>query len=297
MTCDDVETVKPRVAAVVVTYHPDEDVQMHLAALQPQVDQLIVVDNGSSDAAVEKLRRQGEELGFELIANGENLGVATALNRGAQRALETCAEWIFFFDQDSCVTDGFTAKMLAGYDSVAARRPLGILVPRYVDRQSGNPHPVMRLSDGSLITAITSGSLMRAGTFRELGSFADELFIDSVDHEYSFRVRRSGRILAECESAVLFHSLGMPKPHSLLGVFRFQSTNHSPVRRYYQERNKIWMYRHYGLAFPAFFAREFLRSFVDLAKLELVEREKWAKTKAFFRGVADGLRNRMGRCL
>jgi len=29
----------------------------------------------------------------------------------------------------------------------------------------------------------------------------------------------------------------------------------------------------------------------------LVEREKWAKTKAFFRGVADGLRNRMGRCL
>ena len=37
----------PRVAALVVTYRPTPETLVHLRAVAPQVDRLIVVDNGS----------------------------------------------------------------------------------------------------------------------------------------------------------------------------------------------------------------------------------------------------------
>jgi hypothetical protein len=67
------------------------------------------------------------------------------------------------------------------------------------------------------------------------------------------------------------------------------------VRRYYQERNKIWVAKRYGRAFPAFCAKQFLTSAKDLVKIVLVEDDKLRKIQFFFRGIRDGLRNRTGK--
>jgi rhamnosyltransferase len=282
-------------AGIVVTYHPDAEVIANLTALRSQVGSLIVVDNGSSAEEISLLEQASQRISFDLIKNSENLGIATALNVGVARALHLSCDSLLLFDQDSCVTGEFTQTMLDTYATLSATRRLGILVPQYIDSRTSHPLPNTRLDDGTLATAITSGSLIAATTFRTLGPFADELFIDSVDHEYSLRIRKAGYIIATCQTAVLLHSPGTPKSHTLFGRIKFQSTNYSPTRRYYQERNKIWIYRRYALQFPGFCANEFLRSLIDLLKILLVETNKQQKCRFFFRGIADGLRGHMGK--
>lgn len=282
------------VAAVVVTYHPDIKVLENLATLRPQVERLVVVDNGSTVEERDALRITASNLGLELIENGENLGIATALNIGVRLALTLDAQWIFLFDQDSQVTPGFTRNMIRSFSESRWKDRLALLTPQYQDMRLGIHITPDRAPEG-LETAITSGSLLRAETFQRHGLFCDELFIDSVDHEYSLRLRQAGLILDETTSAVLLHSPGDLTFHKLPGPKPFLASNYSPVRRYYQERNKIWMAKRYGRRFPLFFVRQFIVSLKDLTKIVLVEKNSWDKFRYFMRGVADGLRGRMGR--
>jgi rhamnosyltransferase len=299
-----------RVAAVVVTFHPDASVLENLAALRPQAGTLIVVDNGSSPATLAPLQQAAAHLDFYLIANAENLGIATALNLGIRHAIAHGATALLLFDQDSQVTPGFTTAMLHCFQALQVpkplgipakplgipAKPLGILVPTYADPMSLRPLPTAAtLTDGTLATAITSGSLILAQTLQTHGLFVDELFIDSVDHEYSLRLRRAGLSLAACPNALLLHAMGTPRPHTLLGLLRIHSSNYSPVRRYYQERNKIWIVRHYAFDFPGFCLASLLRTLIDLTKVLWVEQDKAAKCRFMLRGIRDGIRGRMGR--
>ena len=284
-----------RVAGIVITYHPDAEVMLNLAAVRPLVSELIVVDNGSDPGAFAMLQKACDELGFDLIANSDNLGMPAALNIGIQRAIELGCDGLLLFDQDSRVTAGFVAAMLSTYADLSTTRRIGILVPQYTDLRTNQPLPFTYLRDGTLVTAISSGSLISVSTYLMCGPIADELFMDSFDHEYSLRIRKAGYIIAECETAVLLHSPGTPRSHALFGLIKFKSTNYSPSRRYYMERNKVWLYRRYVLDFPAFCSRQLLQSPIELLKILLVESDKREKCRFFFRGIYDGVRERMGK--
>ena len=289
------EVQSNQVAAVVVTFHPEAEVLANLAEVRPQVQSLIVVDNGSTLAELELLRDSAQIMGFELIENGENLGVATALNVGVRRALELGAEWILLFDQDSRVTPDFTATMLRGFAQDPDRDRIGILIPLYIDMRFGTAMDAIREPDGSIETAITSGSLVLARVFRELGLFVDGLFIDGVDHEFSLRLRAANLMLKECVDARLLHSPGTPRSHTFLRKKPFLSANYSPARRYYQERNKVWLIRRYWRTFPGFCQRQLSVSSKELAKIVLFEEDKIRKCRFFFRGIWHGLHGRLGR--
>src|SRR5258708_30886419 len=72
------------VCAVVVTYHPDQDFPARLRRIVPQVAATFIVDNGSSDAEMNMLRRIAGGA-VTLVCNLQNLGGAPALNLGARR--------------------------------------------------------------------------------------------------------------------------------------------------------------------------------------------------------------------
>ena len=151
-------------------------------------------------------------------------------------------------------------------------------------------------ASGAIETAITSGSLVRLDTFQQLGLFEDSLFIDGVDHEFSLRVRAAGWCIQECSDAILLHAPGTPTVHRhRMRAKPFMSANYSPIRRYYQERNKIWLIRRYWRVFPAFCRRQLVVSAKDLAKILLFEKDKLLKTRYFLRGIWHGLRGRGGK--
>jgi rhamnosyltransferase len=230
-----------------------------------------------------------------VIENGDNLGIARALNQGVHRLRDLGFTSVFLFDQDSTITPGYAEVMTSCFGDSLSTRSLAILVPHYVDRRFGSVLEPPAGGDGHLEAATTSGSLMPVEIFETAGFFAEDLFIDGVDYEYSLRVRRLGFTIDECKTAVLLHSPGTPTHHRGLGGKQFQAANYSPVRRYYQERNKIWVAKRYWRAFPGFCARQFLTSAKDLMKIVLVEQDKLRKCRFFFRGTLDGLRNRTGK--
>jgi rhamnosyltransferase len=283
------------VCAVIVTFHPEPDVVENLSKVRQQVQGLVVVDNGSPQDAIQRLRSASHQLGFELIENGENLGIGAALNTGIRWVQANTFEWVILFDQDSAVTDGFMDAMLHAFENISKRDRLGILVPRYVDKRSGIPLPQDAAKSGGLETAMTSGSLMRVSSFREHGLFEEELFIDSVDSEYSLRLRKNGYLIEECRDAVLLHSPGDPTVLRLYGIRLFQTANYSAVRRYYQDRNRIWLTRKYWRVFPKFCLRLYRDSFKEHAKTILGEGQKWSKCYYAGLGILDGLRGHMGK--
>jgi len=279
-----------QVCAVVVTYHPDSGVEQNLAATRAQVQWLVVVDNGSPEVELQRLRAWRDAGGFELIENGANLGIATALNVGIRRGEALGAEAFLLLDQDGRIPEGYVAAMSA---CLAASEGVGILAPRMVDDRFEIGLHTPRTAENDLEVAITSGSMVPRSVFERVGYHRDELFIDQVDSDFSLRVRAAGLRISECDGAVLRHAPGMPTYHRLLGSKPFQVANYSPMRRYYQGRNIVWLWRTYRKHFPAFVRSQVLLHAKDFAKIAW-ERDRFAKGSAFVEGVWDGVRGRMG---
>jgi rhamnosyltransferase len=282
------------VCAVIVTYHPSGPMLENLARVMDQVQGLVVVDNGSGTDALARLRAAQSSLGFQLIENRENLGLAEALNRGIRWAKSEGHSWVILFDQDTKIIDGFVRKMFQTLDSHPSRDRLGALHPQYVCPSTGALAKVRRASDGGPITPMMSGALMPTWIFDRIGWFASEYFIDWVDHEYTFRIRAAGYLLADSTKAVLPHSAGNPQRVSWLGL-QFSPTHHSSTRRYYMSRNRIAFLRRYFRVFPRWVSLAMADSARETIKCLLAERDRPRKLRSILLGTWDGLTGRMGR--
>ena len=148
-----------RASAVVVTFHPSAQDLQNIAAIRAQVNLLIVVDNGSSAEDLTQMRLSSQAPGSVLIENGENLGVAAALNLGVQEALKQGYQWIALFDQDSAVTDGFITSMIEEFQACRTQKQIMQMIPRYRDPKTGLEGSVSEFGDGGAFLTITSGSL------------------------------------------------------------------------------------------------------------------------------------------
>jgi rhamnosyltransferase len=284
-----------RVCAVVVTFRPRAEDLVNLARVRPQVQDLVVVDNGSPEEKLELLREFSRDLEFVLIENGQNLGIAAALNVGVQWAQSNLSKWVVLFDQDSSVTDGFIPQMLKDFADQASRRNILLLVPRYRDPESGVERVCCLDQDGGPFVTITSGSLFPIDAFDKCGYFKEELFIYTVDDEYSLRLRSRGYSIGLSPNAVLHHVSGVPTYYRLFGRQLFQTTNYRPGVRYYISRNRVWMLRSYGAKYPRWVRGAFRSSLIDLCKLAIAEDARWAKFRMIVRGLRDGMLGRMGR--
>ena len=282
------------VCAVMVTYHPTARMFDDIPLLLAQVSGLVVVDNASDEAAINPLRMASETVGFHLIENGANLGIAEALNQGVRWAKSKGYSWVMLFDQDSKITDGFVGHMFSAWDSHPNRERVASIHPKYVDPETGVEPRVRRARDGGPVFSLTSGALMPAWIFDKIGWFASEYFIDCVDFEYSFRIRAAGYLIADSRQAVLIHAAGhATESVSLLGS-RFRPSHHNAMRRYYISRNRIALYRKYFRVFPWWILQSMIEASRETIKCFLGEEDRADKFRSFVLGTWDGLTGRMG---
>jgi rhamnosyltransferase len=282
------------VCAVVVTYLPNAGMIEYLSKIHAEVQGLVVVDNGSNAKELNLLRRSSQTLGFHLIENERNLGIAEALNQGIRWAQGETFPWVALFDQDSKITDGFIAEMFAAWETHPHRERVGSIHPRYVDPESGFEPAVRQAGDSGPVTSMTSGALMPMWIFDKIGWFEADYFIDWVDFEYSFRIRAAGYSIAQSKGAVLLHTAGSPRKMFFLG-FSFRPSHHSATRQYYISRNRIVVFRKYFPTFPGWVSQSLLASFRETIKSVLVEDDRGRKFRNFLLGTWDGLTGRMGR--
>jgi rhamnosyltransferase len=280
-------------AAIVVTFHPRTDYIKNLVRVRGQVDHLIVVDNGSTENELAEIRVASQETDFRLVENGENLGIAVALNLGVRVAQREGCRWVALFDQDSVVTEGFIATMIGEFEAYRQSNQIMQIIPRYVDPETRVERAVSRCDDGGVFLTITSGSLFSMEAFEQCGLFEEGLFIYCVDDDYSLRIRKKGFFIGLSRNAVLLHQSGHPTCRKVFGK-TLTTKNYRPEVRYYYARNKVWILRQYGKRFPRLIVPT-LREFVTTPlKIALLEDASWAKIKLFAQGLLDGIAGRMG---
>lgn len=299
--------VNPAVCAVVVSFHPDAEVKQNLRALVREFGHILIVDNGSLPAAQAMLAGESD---VTLIALGENLGVAAALNRGAEWARQRGYQWMVTFDQDSRPSPGFAAGLWEAhlrYPEAAIIAPCLLeeaTVPhrgyRWVRRHGTWPMFYERVSchdeDLRRVTVvITSGSLMALEVWAELGGFAENLFIDYVDVDYCLRVGRTGREIVVAAHAFLHHKLGARKTGRVLGK-DLRPTHHAAFRHFYIARNRVAVWRRHALATPHWALFDLAYAFFNGFRVIALESDKWSKVKAMVVGTWDGLCGRTGPC-
>jgi rhamnosyltransferase len=282
------------VCAVIVTYHPSAAILEVASNVLAQVSGLVVVDNGSNADELDPLRAANQTLGFQLIENGENLGIAEALNQGVRWAQKEGYPWVIFFDQDSNITDGFVGEMFAAWECHPARDRVASIHPRYKDPESGLEMLVTHDSDGNPLLPMTSGSIMPAWIFEKLGWFASEYFIDVVDWEYCFRIRAAGFLAIESRNAILLHAPGKPTKSKFFG-HTFVQTHHSALRRYYITRNRIVFCRKYFRSFPGWVVSSAYAQFKETIACLLIEENRAGKFRSILLGTWDALTGRMGK--
>lgn len=238
------------VAAVIVTYKPALAVlDQLLAALLPQVEAIVVVDNGS-DADLAEWKRQQQSRSIDLLLLGENKGIAAAHNMGIQWARDRRAGFVLLMDQDSIPAPDMVQKLTLAISRQPGASAVG---PRYLDERQDNPPPFIQIRGLSLVRCtcatpdsivpvdylISSGCLIPMSVLDKVGGMRDELFIDYVDIEWGLRARQHGFQSYGVCAAHMQHSLG-DQPINFLGK---NIPLHSPLRHYYHFRNAVYLYR------------------------------------------------------
>jgi len=282
----------------VVTYHPDHRFAARLSRVVAQVAATFIVDNGSSDSELDLLRGAAADGAATLICNGENLGIAAALNIGVRRALAAGGAWVLLLDQDTEIDPDMVERLLAAEGSHPDGDRIAIVASRFRDTTGHSVEPIRLDTRGELWeeveSAITSGSLLSLRAYTAIGPFRDEFFIDHVDTEFCLRARAAGYRVIQTRRALMSHTVGAPTAHRWPWATKW-TTNHSADRRYYIARNNTVLLREHGTTRGGSWRfKSFVRCYRLVKRIALYEKDKSRKIYAVWQGWRDGLHGRMG---
>lgn len=289
--------------ALVVLFNPSESHVDRLFHLKTLCDNVVAVDN--SPILDVSLQQRIQAAGIDMLSNRNRGGVAGAYNSGLRRLIEKKCQLLFIFDQDSEIPDNYVLHMRDRCLRLGSRlfligpKIFDINVSRYLPAHLIQGYGVKALAitdeDQGLLrcsSIITSGSVLTAETFRTLGAFREDYFIDHVDTEYSFRATVEGVPIYIDTSLVLKHEVGK-RIDRKLSFFTLIQWNTSPLRQYYSARNCIHISRLYDARFPILVLVNVL-TIQQLISVALYEEDKTKKVVALVAGIIDGLRGRYG---
>lgn len=286
-----------RSGAVVVFYFPD-DACVARANRLATMTRCIVVDNTPQQYAL-----AGLSPSIRYMPNGDNVGVATALNQGVAALREEGCESALLFDQDSSPSATLIRELpalLAGLQRRGER--VAAVAPAYDDVRLGGVAPFVRFrpfrlervpAEGESVIDvdffITSGSCIALDCWTTVGPMEDALFIDLVDLEWCVRAKHRGYRLLGVPWITLEHELG-GEPVRLMGR---PYPMHSPMRHYYLFRNVIALFRRSYVPWT-WKSTELVKLPVRLVVYLMLPDEPLKHVGMALRGLWDGVRGRQG---
>ncbi len=292
--------INDEICAIIVTYNPGKEVVFNVKELYRQIKTIVIVDNGSISISKKYIEQIGDLYKCKIIYNGENLGIATALNIGVKYAIKNGYKWVATFDQDSTVTQNMIKVMENVYKAFPEKETLAIISPKHIQKKLFKEDIMLSIKNSSRyhiqIPVMASGNIIRIDIFKDVGFFNDDLFIDYVDYEFCFRCKIKGYLILEADDAILKHHSGNLKTHLFMGK-KFTVANYSYIRRYYISRNKIYIYKKYGKFFPKFMLLHALDSIKEIVGIIFFEKNKAKKFIYIIKGINDGVKNKFGKML
>ncbi|KQY57641.1 glycosyltransferase [Nocardioides sp. Root140] len=252
-----------RIVAVVVTFNRLSLLQGLLERLRrtPDVTEIVVVDNASTDGTGEWLAGQDADGAVPLraVTLGDNRGGAGGFHEGMRIGLERDADLLWLMDDDGMPDDDCLALLLEHDGTLDFWGPVVVdqddaerLV--FPIRLPGGTTVVHDLADvraaaadGRIddIVIPFNGVLVTRDLAERIGLPRAEFFIWGDDHEYRLRAEKAGARIATVVDATVRHpsvgSLGTPM------MFGRTTYNHSPsdLKHYCMARNNVVNLRTY----------------------------------------------------
>ncbi|MDE6059145.1 MAG: glycosyltransferase [Clostridia bacterium] len=267
-----------KVLSTITTYNPEIDLlEKNIDAVVGQVDKLLVYENNSINRQdiVDLCARKG----VEIILNDKNYGVAGPLHDGTEYAHHNGYDYIFTLDQDSVISDGMVDKLA---QILMKGEKIAMVCGTRVNPDFIEPLPPEDWF-APVDAVITSGALADVKAIMDVGNYMPELFIDAVDNEMCYRLKKNGYQIFS-SGVTYLHCIGEPIKCKIL-FKTFRTLNYSPFRLYYTWRNSHLIFRVY----KEFRAIKELKKYIRYMEIKiiLVEKDKIKKLRAIRRGKKD----------
>ncbi|MCW3093070.1 MAG: rhamnosyltransferase [Ferruginibacter sp.] len=301
--------MESNVFSITVTYNPDIALlNRQIDSLCNQVSNIVIVDNGSLNAAGLKLYLESKsieiEKSFILIFNKKNAGLGYAQNQGLKAALNKEATDMLILDHDSVIDDGFVKNLLESRRELIDNNiPVGAIGPIYYNENTMEVYPITKFL-GPFIKRLTpskqpveasfliaSGCLINASVLADVGLMNEDLFIDCIDVDWSFRAASKGYKLFASPNAKMMHTIGDDR-RNIIGR---NISVHSPLRRYYLYRNSVFMVKSNTIPM-GYKIREITFNLLRLLVFFTISKERTKYLKYSLYGFFDGLKGIGGEC-
>jgi rhamnosyltransferase len=297
---------RPRVAAVVVTYHPRFDrLRRQFDALAAQTDGIVVVDNSGDPAIAEAIASICRRYGATLLPQPTNRGLAAGFNAGLRAIGLAGFTHGLLMDQDSLPQERMVERLMQTLLAENVAGDVAAIGPGYFDRRGvvpasfakvgfpGNRASAPREAGGAVYDTdylISSGCLLPLAALGRVGDMDESLFIDNLDMEWCFRARARGLRLLGNGDALLEHELGDDRIRLPFGRIAIV---HPPYRLYYIMRNRVLLYwmPHVPWRWKA---QDVLRLPAKIAIFSLLAGPRRANTRHMLLGIWHGLLRRTG---
>ncbi|MFC5850062.1 glycosyltransferase family 2 protein [Deinococcus petrolearius] len=303
MTLPDLPDARPgtpasasHTAAVVVTHNRKALLRECLEALLGQSTppgRIYVIDNASTDGTADVIPDDGRVTYLRLE---QNLGGAYGFARGVERALEGDHAYLWLMDDDCRPEPDALEQLLVHREgdevlcsAVLARDGVYDLGHRRnFDRRrlTERDLPARAYQAASVPVDIFTfvGVLIPTQAARQAGLPVDNFFFMYDDSEYALRLLDLGVIARLIPSSRIWHhgSVSYPSPRP----------PYNPLKHYYNTRNQLLVYRHYGSS-PAWFAIRFSVK-AGGAFIRLVQHRElsWRSARNATLALYDALRGR-----
>jgi GT2 family glycosyltransferase len=182
-------------------------------------DEVIVVDNGSTDGTTRHVREHWP--GVTLVALGDNIGFAAATNRGIERA---GGDAVVLVNNDIELHPDFLRELVAGLeadpDAVSAAAKMLRFDDRGVidatgdtlrwsgvalQRGQGERDAGQYDAPGRVFSACAGAAAYRRSAFDEIGRFDEAFFAYLEDVDWGFRAQLAGRACVYVPTAIAYH--------------------------------------------------------------------------------------------
>ena len=209
----------PRLSVVTVSHDSRAELERSLPALAAQLrpeDELIVVDNASSDGAAAAVARLAPNA--TLLETGANLGFAAGANRGADAAT---GDLLLILNPDAHPLPGFRdgierpwvegrgwaawmglVALEGGGEVNSAGNPLHFTGLTWA---GGHGRPAVGLAPGEVPIASGACLAIPRRTFERLGGFPEPFFLYHEDVDISMRLHLEGEVVGFEPAAVVDH--------------------------------------------------------------------------------------------
>ncbi len=232
----------PLVVCVTVNWNGWQDTLVCLDSLRTQDSpnlQVIVVDNGSTDASVQRIRDAHPWV--TVHETGENLGFARGCNAGTRLAYQRGADFVWLLNNDTSAPPDTLSRLvhtaLAHPEAGAIGSVLFYMhAPEKVQAWGGGRvnlltaytrHFTAPASFASASAFVTGASLLLPRrTLEQVGVFFEGFFMYCDDSDLCLRLHRAGLPLIVCAETAILHKEGgsSPKRSPLIDQFGTTST-------------------------------------------------------------------------